>query len=147
MIEVYASDIEKFTLDDWEEMLGCGARAEGEWEKWNDHRSVELELEENHGTRALPERKFVFIMDRKRGETLELSGELKDLVADILKAKPAKSPLYRAGFNIWDATLKEGMEMAAETFMEFYDGAMGRAFLRLMAELQGVAHEYPLDAE
>lgn len=147
MVRIYASDIEGFTLDDWEEMIGCGARADGEWEKWSEHGKAKFELEEHYGTRDLPERSFLFIMDEERKEPVEWSAELKSLIDDIIRVKPVKSPLYRAGLNVWDATLKEGMEIAAETFMEFYDGAMGRAFLRLMAELQGVAHEYPLAAE
>lgn len=148
MVTIYAKDFKNFEFADWEDMFTqpeCAPKSD--WEGWKEGTQVEFELEDGLGTRALPEKRFLFDMQGEREAPFEWSKELTELVEDIVYLRPLASKLYQACNNISDTLLDDGVNAAADVFSEHYDGALGRAMLRMLAELQGVADEYPLAAE
>lgn len=148
MVKIYASDFKELEIADWEDMFTQPEFApNSDWEGWKEGTQVEFEFEDGYGTRSLPEKRFTFVMGGEREAPFEWSKELTELVEDIAYLRPLASKLYRACNNISDTLLDNGVNAAADMFCHYYDGALGRALLRMLAELQGVADEYPLAAE
>lgn len=136
-VTIYKGDVGFFSMDDWEDLFLVPAfPASSTWEGWNAMTEERLELEDTPETRELPTRKILFVMDRERGEPIEWSRPLRDLLEDMEELMPAKKALY-SSLSLRDEELDGQVGVAAYAFAEAYDGAMARALFMMVKEAYG----------
>ena len=143
MLTVYMTDIDWFSVDDWDDLFNePEARLVSNWEGWKERKQVVFEKENGDELSSyavtLPVSEFEFDMEHE-GQRHKYSEELENLLADLKELRDIKNGLYH--LTLWDTELDGEMDYVADQFADAYDRAMTRALAMLLAELLALRGE------
>ena len=145
MLTVYQSDIEGFSKDDWGDLLdNPSAPLDSRWEGWNSDTQTRFEtacsalVPYPKAWEDCPVKEFVLDLEHK-GEKVEYSRELDNLLSDLASLEAVKRGLYR--LRLYDQEFEGEMDSVVDEFCGAYDRALARALPMLLKELYAARGE------